>query len=217
MSWVITPQQKVFPYSLGDAVGGGYFVGYISHAETGNATHALIVAPKEVGATGTGYTLSTLKAWKTTATATANTTSPFDGAANTAAMVTAGIANHPAAEFCTLLTIGGFSDWYLPARYELDIAYFNFKPSTASNSSSWGPNNYSVPKRSTAYTAGIPPQTVITPFQLGGAESFVDNLHFSSTEGADTGAWDLSFASGAQSNRLKTNALRVRAFRRIAL
>jgi hypothetical protein len=44
-------------------------------------------------------------------------------------MVTAGIDDHPAAQFCVNLSIGGFTDWYLPARYELDIAYFNLKPS----------------------------------------------------------------------------------------
>jgi hypothetical protein len=32
--------------------------------------------------------------------------------------------DHPAAEFCVNLSIGGHTDWYLPARYELDIAYF---------------------------------------------------------------------------------------------
>jgi hypothetical protein len=44
-------------------------------------------------------------------------------------------------------SIGGFTDWYLPARYELDIAYFNLKPSTQANDTSWGSNVYSVPQR----------------------------------------------------------------------
>jgi hypothetical protein len=69
-----------------------------AHTADGNPTHALIVAPRATGATGTGYTLTTNLAWKTANTTTAGTTSSFDGAANTAAMVTAGIANHPAAQ-----------------------------------------------------------------------------------------------------------------------
>jgi hypothetical protein len=128
MSWRITPTQPI-PAVIGESFGGGYFAGYISHTADGNPTHALIVAPRATGATGTGYTLTTnLVQWKTTNTTTAGTTSSFDGAANTAAMVTAGIADHPAANFCKNLSIGGFTDWYLPARYELDIAYFNLKP-----------------------------------------------------------------------------------------
>jgi hypothetical protein len=128
MSWVITGAQP-FPAVIGEAFGGGYFAGYISHTADGNPTHALIVAPRAAGATGTGtgssYTPATNLAWKTTQTTTANTTSPFDGSANTAAMVTAGIANHPAAQFCVNLGIGGFSDWYLPSKEELRLVYRN--------------------------------------------------------------------------------------------
>jgi hypothetical protein len=126
------------PVKVGEAYGGGFFAGYISHTADGNPTHALIVAPRATGATGSGYTLSTNLQWKTANTTTAGTTSDFDGAANTAAMVTAGIADHPAAEFCVNLSIGGHTDWYLPARYELDIAYFNLKPGTQVNDTQAG-------------------------------------------------------------------------------
>jgi hypothetical protein len=155
MSWRITPTQPI-PAVIGEPFGGGYFAGYISHTADGNPTHALIVAPRATGATGTGYTLTTNLQWKTTATTTAGTTSTFDGAANTAAMVTAGIADHPAANFCKNLSIGGFTDWYLPARYELDIAYFNLKPSTDANSTSWGTNIYAVPQRNTQLDRYLP-------------------------------------------------------------
>jgi hypothetical protein len=154
MSWRITPTQPI-PAVIGESFGGGYFAGYISHTADGNPTHALIVAPRLEGATGTGYTLTTLLNWKTTNTGTANTLSDFDGAANTAAMVTAGIADHPAANFCKNLSIGGFSDWYLPARYELDIAYFNLKPGTGANDTAWGSNIYSVPRRNNNNTRSV--------------------------------------------------------------
>ena len=202
---------------IGDAYEGGFFAGLISHTADGNPTHGLIVAPRATGATGTGYTLTTNLAWKTSQTTTTNTTSPFDGAANTAAMVTAGIASHPAAEFCVDLTIDGYSDWYLPARYELDIAYENLKPTTASNSTSWGINEYSVPERTVNRTAGDPAQTSITAFQSTGSEPFVDVLHWSSTEGSATDAWRLGFDVGSQGTNVKVNGLRVRAFRKFAL
>ena len=215
MSWVITGSQP-FPAVIGEEFGGGYFAGYISHTADGNPTHALIVAPKETGATGTGYTLTTDLAWKTATTATAGTTSDFDGAVNTAAMVTAGIADHPAAEFCVNLSIGGFTDWYLPSRYELDIAYFNLKPSTAANSTSWGVNIYSVPERNINNTTTYPTQTPLTAFNTS-AEAFVAANHWSSTENAANDAFSLNLTSGIQSDPFKAGTNRVRAFRRIAL
>jgi hypothetical protein len=219
MSWVITGSQP-FPAVIGEAFGGGYFAGYISHTADGNPTHALIVAPRATGATGGGYTLSTNLAWKTANTTTAGTTSDFDGAANTAAMVTAGIADHPAANFCKNLNIGGFTDWYLPSRFEMDIAYFNLKPGTAANSTSWGSNIYSVPRRDINNTATYPAQTALTAFNTS-AEAFGTFGHWSSTEGSVSAAWGLVFTDGTQSSlgsfANKTGGNRVRAFRRIAL
>ncbi len=208
------------PANIGLAVEGGFFAGLISHTADGNPTHALIVAPRATGATGTDYTLTTNYQWKTANTTTADTTSPFDGAANTAAMVTAGIASHPAAKFCVDLTIDGYSDWYLPARYELDIAYENLKPTTASNNTSWGINDYSVPKRTVNRTAGDPAQTSITAFQSTGSEPFYDFSHWSSTEDSASQAWAVYFDEGEQAfpgTGNKTFSARVRAFRKFAL
>jgi hypothetical protein len=218
MSWVITGSQP-FPAVIGEAFGGGYFAGYISHTADGNPTHALIVAPRATGATGTGYTLTTNLAWKTTTTTTAGTTSPFDGAANTAAMATAGIANHPAANFCKNLNIGGFTDWYLPARYELEIAYFNLKPDTAANNTSWGTNIYAVPQRNSNWTTTYPSQTALTAFNTS-AEAFVADVHWSSTEINSSEGWGFNLNVGNQGNfniAGKPAGFRVRAFRRIAL
>lgn len=202
----------------GEYLEGGYFAGYISHTANGVATHALIVAPAATGATGTGgYTLTDDKEWKTSNTTTTGTTSLFDGAANTAAMVTAGITDHGAANFCNGLSIGGYSDWYLPARYELDIAYYNLKPTTASNSTGYGTNAYSVPARGSNYTAGDPAQTSVAAFQSGGSEAFVADSHWSSTENNSTTAWVLLFSNGSQSNSEKTRYRRVRAFRKVAV
>jgi len=204
------------PANIGQPVGGGYFAGLISHTADGNPTHALIVAPRATGATGTGYTLTTNLAVKTTNSSTANTTSEFDGAANTAAMVTANIADHPAAQFCVNLSIGGFTDWYLPSRYELDIAYFNLKPGTANNTTDSGVNSYSVPKRTDNYTLTNPAQTNVIAFSTS-TEQFVADRHWSSTETGGSSR-DINFSSGLPNTTAKSNtARRTRAFRRIAL
>jgi hypothetical protein len=221
MSWLITPQIKSLDgVPVGTPYGGGYIAGFISHTADGNPTHALIVAPRATGATGSSYTLTTNLQWKTTTTTTSDTASSFDGAANTAAMVTAGIADHPAAQFCVNLSIGGFTDWYLPAQYELDIAYFNLKPSTDANSTSWGTNIYAVPQRNINWTTTYPAQTALTAFNTT-AEAFVADNHWSSSENSATNSWLINFKFGSQGNGnifiLKTSSLRVRAFRRIAL
>jgi hypothetical protein len=221
MSWVITPQLKsVDGVPVGTPYGGGYVAGFISTNANSIATHALIVAPAATGATGTGYTLTANLAWKVDTTDTAGTTSIFDGVANTAAMVTAGIANHPAAEFCVGLSIGSFTDWYLPAPNEMDIAYFNLKPTTAANVTNSNLSNaYSVPARSISMSTGYPAQTQNALFQSGGAEAFVAGIHWSSQQGSSGRSWVCNYSDGAISQTAQTRTVtnRVRAFRRIAL
>ena len=200
--------------AIGAAYQGGFFAGAISHTANGVATHLLIVAPAATGATGTGYTLTTNKQWKTTNTTTAGTTSTYDGAANSANMNN---ATHPAAQFCETLSIGGYTDWYLPARDELEIAYYNLKPTTDSNTTSYGINAYSVPARGSNYTAGTPAQTTVTAFQTGNSEAFVVGYHWSSTEDSSTDARMLLFFNGTQVSSNKDNSNRVRAFRKITV
>jgi hypothetical protein len=199
------------PANIGLAVQGGYFVGLISHTANGVATHALIAAPVS-GGTG-AYQI------KTTSTTTANTGSLFDGAANTAAMVTAGIALHPAAQFCVGLTLGGYNDWYLPAQLELDIAYFHLKPGTTANNTGSGINAYSVPARASNYTSGTPGQTAVTAFRTGGAQTFGIQFIGSSTEwsGGNTRSINLSFDNGGTGAPLKATSFNIRAFRKVAL
>jgi hypothetical protein len=196
--------------AIGAAFEGGFFAGTISHTANGVATHGLIVAPS-----ASGYNGQATLQWKTTNTSTAGTTSTFDGAINSANMNN---ASHPAAQYCEGLTIGGYSDWYLPARYELDIAYENLKPTTNSNNTSWGINPYSVPERTVNRTAGAPAQTSLAAFQSGGAEDFVAASHWSSTEASATNAWRLLFTNGSQNTTNgKSSAAYVRAFRKVAL
>ena len=195
--------------SIGDAYEGGFFAGVISHTANGVATHGLIVAPS-----ASGYNGKATLQWKTSNTSTAGTSSDFNGSVNSANMNN---ASHPAAQYCEGLTIGGYSDWYLPARYELDIAYENLKPDTTSNNTSWGINAYAVPARASNRTAGAPARTSIAAFQTGGAEAFVAGYHWSSTEGSATDAWVLGFSDGTQGDTTKSFDGYVRAFRKFAL
>jgi hypothetical protein len=227
MSWFVSAKQYI-PAVIGESFGGGFFAGYISHTADGNPTHALIVAPIETGATGTGYTLTTnLKYADETVAVPANSTligasSAFDGKVNTDLMMsliadeTYSAGAFPAAQFCADLSIGGFTDWYLPARWELDIAYFNLKPSTAANNTTWGTNDYSVPKRTANNTSTYPQQTYVTAFNTS-TEAFVADFHLSSTEVNATSAWRLGLVTGIQNGSIKTAVNRVRAFRKLAL
>lgn len=68
---------------------------------------------------------TSVQRWKTSNTDTAGAASNTDGYQNTADMIAQGAANYPAANFCNNLTIGGYTDWYMPARNELLLLFQN--------------------------------------------------------------------------------------------
>ena len=302
MSWIISTKQYI-PAIIGEAFGGGYFAGYISHTADGSPTHALIVAPRATGATGTGYTpttnleyaananapdgvnySSTLLGGSFTGSITGTTlnvasgltgkvrpgctitgtgmavgttvvsqvsgttngignyivsisqtvtsrsltagTSEFDGVANGTLFkdidntVGSGSTIFPAANFCEALNIGGYTDWYWPSLYELDIAYFNLKPTANNNNTGFGANVYSVPRRTVLNTLAFPGQTSVTAFRTA-SEQFVNDVHWSSTsdplESRPARALSLDFNDNRQTGDIKTGGARIRAFRKIAL
>jgi hypothetical protein len=93
---------------IGQALGGGFYVGNIS--DSGVEYH-LIVAPKTEG--------EAVKKWMDCTTGANSCT---DGAANTSAILQT-VITFPAAQFCADLRIGGFDDWYLPSKDELNAAW----------------------------------------------------------------------------------------------
>ena len=150
--------------SIGEAFGGGFFAGQISTAGNSIADFNLVVGPL-------ASAQSTLQ-WKTTNTSTAGTSSDIAGPTNSANM---NDATHPCAQFCEGLSIGGFSDWYMPAKNELEVCYFNLKPSTDANvvAGGGGINPNAVPARASPYwVIGLPAQTSATNFRTGGAQPF---------------------------------------------
>jgi len=100
------------PTTLGEAGGGGFYMGTIAAAGT---TYYLVVAPN---ATGCAFCQ-----WKTSNTSTSGTCSFDDGYANTYPALEN--STHPAGNWTATRTIGGFSDWYLPAIDELEVFYNN--------------------------------------------------------------------------------------------
>ena len=194
---------------IGAAYQGGFFAGQISTAGNSIADYNLVVGPVASAQSTTQF--------KTSATATTGTDSVINGPANSAAMNN---ASHPAAQFCEGLTIGGFSDWYMPATNELEVCYYNLKPTTTANSTFFGPNANSVPSRSsTYYTSGTPAQTTAAAFKDTGAEDFAAAVYWSSTQYTSTTSYAISqnFSVGEQYAFDKTYSRRVRAIRRVAV
>lgn len=199
--------------AIGDSFGGGFFAGQISTAGNSIADYNLVVGPV-ASAQNTSIKFRT-------SNAAGDPTSVIDGPANSAAMNN---ANHPAAQFCEGLTIGGFSDWYMPAQNELDVCYYNLKPTTNPNNNSWGINVNAVPARASNYSGSGPPasspaQTSAANFQSTGAEDFEANYYWISAQYSSptTNAWLMTFYSGQRSDNYKAQSYRVRAIRRVAV
>ena len=197
--------------AIGSAYEGGFFAGQISTAGNGVADYNLVIGP-------VASAQSSLQ-FKNANTATTGTTSDIDGPTNSANM---NDADHAAAQFCEGLTIGGFSDWYMPARNELEICYFNLKPTTTANQappgSSSGANPNAVPARASDYTAGTPAQTSAAAFVTStGAQAFTAGNYWSSTQIFSNYGWIQDFSDGLQGFSSKTNSQSVRAVRRVAV
>jgi hypothetical protein len=192
--------------AIGSALGGGFFAGQISTAGNGIADYNLVVGP-------VASAQNTSIQWKTTTTG-GDPTSVIDGPTNSSTMNS---ATYPAAQFCEGLTIGGFSDWYMPAKNELEVCYYNLKPTTDSNNTSSGTNTNAVPSRGSNYTSGTPARTSAAAFQSGGSEAFATVAYWASTQISATSGAFQNFLYGSQSSYSKVDPYRVRAVRRVAV
>jgi hypothetical protein len=191
----------------GDAYEGGFFAGQIND---GGTIFNLVVAPK---ATGENSSVQ----HKTTA----STDSPSATARNLVygklATDTFNDSAHPAFQWAKGLSIGGFTDWYIPAKNELEIIYRNLKPTTTSNQTVSGANSNAVPSATGNYAAGNPAQTTVTAFQTGNSEAFASAGYWSSSEDSSliNRAWYQIFNDGDQSRLNKDNFQYARAIRRV--
>jgi len=110
--------------ALGTLGSGGIYIGQFDYtvaqqAPGSHRRYGLILSPITGGE-------STTLAWRSSATAT-SCLDRYYGQANTTVMEALGAAS-PAGAFCTAentAVLGGFSDWYIPAYYEMGILYTN--------------------------------------------------------------------------------------------
>jgi len=107
-----TTTDPIAVAALGDSICGGFYMGAITAVST---CYALIVAPNATGCA--------CCQWKTSINGTPGTRSDTDGFANTYPAMEN--SSHPAGNWTATRTIGGFSDWYLPAIDELQVFYNN--------------------------------------------------------------------------------------------
>jgi len=195
------------PMPIGTAYGGGYFAGQINVSGT---KYNLVVAPKASGETS-GLTYGVYGV-------TTGATSVINGPANSANLAARG-GSYQAAQFCESLTIGGYSDWYLPAKNELEVLYYYLKPNTTNNDTSSGSNANAVSPEpvSTNYTLSDPAQTIAgIGFRTGETNAFGNVIYWSSTEASADGAFYQSFNNGGQSGAGKEELRYARAVRRVA-
>jgi hypothetical protein len=196
------------PPAIGSAYGGGFYAGRINVSGT---LYNLVVAPK---ASGEASYIS----WGIYGALTGQT-SVIDGPTNSSVEAALG-ASYQAATFCEGLTIGGFSDWYLPAKNELEVLYYFLKPTTDANNTSSGSNANAVSPEpiSTNYTIGSPAQTSAgIGFRTGETNAFDSVDYWTSTESNATTAWFQTFYDGRQSLSNKSSSNYARAVRRIAV
>lgn len=152
----------------------------------------------------------------------ANTAAPTEcittneGLRATLAMCAAGDATvYPAAWFCRNLTIGGYTDWFFPARDEMELVSRNLNSgvgaiSTAARANS-STRSYSVsgaygdattgmcenlnssPQSMGYATSGIPPTTTVPAFMSSGSETMSWGggalYYVNSTEFSNTDSW----------------------------
>lgn len=180
--------------AIGEPYLGGFFAGYISYAGNGIADYGLIISPREEGELSQGYNDP---AWQWyTGSASTNTdmgdSSVYDGFSNTNNV---NDVFHPVAQWARSLTIGDYTDWYIPSRNEWDIISYNLYPISYLyyyDRTYWSPqpayNTSSVGSQSSApyldFTTGDPGMTTSVIFQDAQSQSFTNLFGYNDPRGS---------------------------------
>ena len=197
----------MIPTRLGQVVEGCMFVG-VNRIQS--CAYAVFVSPSKT---------ETSLPVKFTIPRAQGPNSDIDGVANTQLMQ---YSNYPAAVYCSSLTVNRNSDFYLPAKNELELCYRALKPTSDGNFVyscygyygnllTSGGNSSSIPPTG-AHTAYSPSRTILVNTQF----KFEPDWYQSSTEhSCDTCSTLIQdFTDGDQDWNLQTSAFRVRAVRR---
>jgi hypothetical protein len=227
--------------AIGALYGGGYFAGQIND---GGTIYNLVVAPVLGDPTGPnpagtlqgqyGGATPTGIQWKTSNSGDTNPPSQnlVYGKPATDTFGALGSPTYPMFAWCLgpsgpnagatagATGIGGYNDWYIPAKNELAVLYFFLKPGTTANDTASGSNANSVTPYTpnTVYGPGFPNQTTSTLFQTGGGQAFsTASGYWSATENSSNtnNAWGQFFGDGTQLGNIKANAYYARAIRRV--
>ena len=167
-----------FVHYLGEAFGGG--VVFHVYKDGSGTEHGLIVALTNQ---------SDAQVWSNVTDQLAGATSSWDGLANSNVIVAQAGHINSAAKLCLDYEAGGFADWYLPSRYELNLLWANL---------------YNVEKSLTSISGA----TQIFPSNNYGN-------YWSSSEYYHSASWNLDNYNygGGINSYLKDNAGQVRAVR----
>jgi hypothetical protein len=201
-----TANDRILP-PLGSFMGseGGFFAGVV---QINGRRHGVVVAPRAEGEF-TGE-------WGNYGTRIDGADHVGDGLTNTLAMAAAG---SPIASKVHALNINDKTDWYVPARDELEACYRNLKPGADENACSFrdGDNPSSVPP-GLPYTKASPVQTAVEAFHADGPEAFDGSTwYWSSSQYSAYRAFVQDFSDGYQDGSRKGFEWRVRAVRRFII
>lgn len=188
--------------AIGTAMLGGFFAGLVNIS---GQTKGIIVAPKATG--------EYKGQWAKSDERIPGAACPVDGQQNTLGMIA---AETTLGNWAKSLNIGGFTDWHIPSRDQLEIIYRAFKPTSDENWLYSGVNISSVPPHN-LYTADNPKQCEFEAFREGGAEAFEPAWYWTSTQVGEACAWIQNFYDGNQTNDWKSTSTRARAVRTINL
>jgi hypothetical protein len=203
------------PTIPGTPFAGGFYVGRMAPGD-GNK-YALIVAPKAQGE------FNGALSYRSSNLSTSGAGSAWDGASNSAALAALGAGVSPIADFMQQVNngggIGGYTDWFIGARYQNEMIYRNLKTGPDANNTG-GPgttSNAHADPNTPAYTASSPVQTDVAAFMPGGAEAYLNNNYWSSSEFPTTEAWVQDMYTGYFTHYSKTLGQRVRLVRMIKI
>jgi len=123
---------------------------------------------------------------------------------------------HDAFHWAAGLHIAGHSDWYIPAKYEMDILCRAFKPTSLlpAHGEQHPANPHSVPPASAGYIQ----QTNLPQFQAGGSEAFEQFYYWTATENPAKvyEAFSRQFVDGRDTSSTKNiGTYKAKAIRRV--